>query len=356
MPPLPSRHTLPAALCVVGITVAGCSDQEPVGVASDHASTTHASATTAPSAATGVGDVESVLSLDIDEGELPEGIAFDKRGNMFVTLAPLAQVLRVAPDGSSSVFATLTTTALDGAPGALGLATDAPGNVYAALVSFDPDTHGVHRIGRDGQAGRIEGTEDMILPNGLAFDARGALYITDSATGSIWRAPRGGAAQLWIQHEDLEGTGAFGIGVPIGANGIAYDKGILYVVNSEKGLVVAVPVRRDGSAGAPTVLVDEPTGLLGLDGVQMDVHGRLYATLNVQNRIVRIDLRSGEVTELAAGDGLDFPASLAFGTTRNLQQTVFITNFALFDDPEDPTPPGPGVVRLDVGAVGRPLP
>ena len=53
------------------------------------------------------GQLETVVLYDPAIGELPEGIAVDKVGNLFVTLAPLGQIRKIAPDGSESVFATL---------------------------------------------------------------------------------------------------------------------------------------------------------------------------------------------------------------------------------------------------------
>lgn len=301
-----------------------------------------------------VGNLEPVVSFDAGSGEFPEGLASDKVGNLYVTLAPLGQVVRMTPDGSRSVLSSFEIPA--GGAGALGLATDARGRVYVAVASFDPATHGVHVIAPDGTSTRLDGTDAMVFPNGLAFDPRGNLYATDSGAGQVWRISPGGSAAPWAAGEPLEGTGDFGLGVPIGANGVAYDEGVVYVLNSEKGLVLGIPVERDGAAGPVEVIAEGPD-LVGVDGLALDAHGRLYAALNVQDRLVRIDPARGTVTTLVAGgEGLDFPASLTFGTGRGLRKTLFVTNFAFLDDPGSPTPPGPGIVKIGVGVPGRPLP
>lgn len=344
-------HPLPVLICTAFV-LSACSDAEPV---EPSVAAAPPSFSAASSAHTGpVGEVEVVEAFDEGSGEFPEGIAFDKRGHAYVTLAPLARVVRLAPDGSRSVFATLVPSLPEGAPGALGLAVDPKGRVYVALASFDPTTHGVYRIDPDGGMTRLEGTSAIAFPNGLAFGAHGHLYVTDSATGTVWRVPSGGAAEPWLQHERLEGTGEFGLGVPIGANGIAYRQGTVYVVNSEDPAVLRVPVAGDGSAGEVEVIA-EGMDLFGLDGLELDVHGRLYATVNVQNRVIRIDPTSGEVTNLASA-GVDFPASLAFGTGNGLRKTLFVTNFALIDVPGDTDPAGAGVAKLEVGVPGLPLP
>jgi hypothetical protein len=87
--------------------------------------------------------VETVVTFDPASGEFPEGIAADHRGNLYVSLAPLGQIWQLAPDGSSRLFASLVDPASLPLPlGALGIAVDPTGDVYVALASFDPTSHG----------------------------------------------------------------------------------------------------------------------------------------------------------------------------------------------------------------------
>jgi sugar lactone lactonase YvrE len=298
------------------------------------------------------GQIEVVKQYDASKGELPEGIAVDKVGNLYVSLGPpgvtFAQIRKISPDGSETVLANF------GDAGAGGLAVDAPGNVYYAHFSFNPDTQGVYRVTRDGATQRLPGTEEMLFPNALAFDKVGNLYVSDSSLGTIWRIPRGGSAERWLQHDLLEGLGEIPGYPPIGANGIAYRHGSLYVANTEKGLIARVPILTGGDAGEPEIVAEDPDLLYGLDGIALDVHGNIYAALVLQSKLVRIDPVDGEFTTLlTAEDGLDEPASLAFGTGKGDRQSVFVTNYALF-------PPhsveGPAVLKVDVGVPGLPLP
>ena len=166
----------------------------------------------------------------------------------------------------------------------------------------------------------------------------------------MWRIDADGTVAPWIQDEALVGTGVLGFGVNVGANGIAYHKKTVYVANTEKGTVVRIPVEQDGSAGTPDIILD---GHLGLDGLALDVAANLYAVNVVASELIRIDLSSGDWTLLSDGDdGLDGSASLAFGTGQGNRKFVFITNFTLLN----PVDPSPGVVKVDVGIPGKPLP
>lgn len=308
--------------------------------------------------ASGSEQLEVVTEFDPDLGELPEGIAIDKVGNIYVSMGavggPLGEIRRISPDGTQT-----TMVELDAA--AAGLAVDAPGNVYYAYVTFD-ETGGVHRLNTDGSTEQLPGTGSIVLPNGLGFDKRGNLYVSDSIQGAIWRVPPGETAELWIQDESLigcpppEGSDL----PPVGANGVAYRQGNLFVANTGQGLLVRVPIEQGGVAGGPVVVAGNPgcdpaDPLFSMDGIAFDTRGDLYALLVLQNKLVKIDPETGDVTELVSGGGFHNPASLAFGTGKGERKSVFIVNYALLPPVPDPSF-GPAVLKVDVGATGMPLP
>jgi sugar lactone lactonase YvrE len=301
------------------------------------------------------GHVTTLIQYDRDAGQLPEGIAVDKTGNVYVSLAPLGIIQKISRDGTVSTFAALPPPA-PGGFGVLGLAVDAPGTVYAANTSADPATQGVYRIGKDGVAERMAGSEAITAPNALAFDKQGNLYVTDTIFGAVWRIPRGGSAELWLHDETLVGfvlPDPAAPPVPLGANGIAYWKGSLYVANTSEAHIVRIPILGDGSAGTPEIFVKDPLELTPLDGIALDVHGNIYAAVIAQSKVVRIDPASGAITTVAtAADGLDFTASLAFGTGNGERQSLYGTNFTI----GPPGGAGPAVVKIDVGVPGNPLP
>jgi sugar lactone lactonase YvrE len=286
----------------------------------------------------------TVLSLDPAANEYPEGIAIDKRGNIYVGLVFDGRIFRLGPDGSRS---TLTTLPLGGGL-LVGLAVDAPGNVYAALASFDPATHGVWRISPEGASERIAALDPAGFPNGLAFDDRGNLFVSDSFLATIWRIGRGaGTAEAWLQSPLLAGDPVSGFG--FGANGLAFWRGDLYVANTDLGSIVRVPVQPDGQAGAPEIYVADPA-IAFADGIAFDVRGSLYVVNSLlTNTLVRIAPDRTLETLATAADGLDYPASVAFGTGRGERTQLYIANVgANFDRPS--------VMKADVGVPGVPLP
>jgi sugar lactone lactonase YvrE len=286
---------------------------------------------------------EMVRAYDSAAQEQPEGIAVDAEGNVYASLARLGQVRKIAPDGSE-------TTLLDlGGPKPLGLAADAEGTVYLAMFAPETENHGVHRIEPDGTSQRLPGSEAIVHPNGLTLDRERTLYISDSEAGTLWRIEAGGTAELWLEHALLEATGDSPDYPPIGANGVAHWQDLIYVANLEQGLMLRVPVREDGQAGEPEVIAE---GIYGMDGIAVDLWGRVYAALGIQNKVVQIDPADGTVSDVATrDDGLDVPASLAFGVREGEGASLFVSNYAVgwFSTK-------PGVVRLELGLEGYPLP
>ena len=294
-------------------------------------------------------DIQVVVKYDPAARELPEGVAVNKRGEVFVSLSPLGEIRKIGRDGSESTLATIPLPA--GAfPGVIGLATDAPGNVYAAaaVTTGDASATGVYKIARDGSFSRLPGTEAIAFPNGITLDKRGNLYVTDSIGGAVWRVPaRGGTAEIWYQSPLLEGDGSAGFGIHIGANGIAFRHNGIVVGNSEGARLLHIPIEPDGSAGDATVLAEGPA-LHGADGIAFDVHGNVWLAVILQSKIVRVS-PSGDIETIGtAADGLDFVSSVAFGKKSEL----WAVNFAI----GPPGGAGPALLRFDAGVKGQPVP
>jgi sugar lactone lactonase YvrE len=262
----------------------------------------------------------------------------------------LGKIQKIGKDGSVSTFYDfdLDSQTISGF-GALGLAVDAPGNVYVALNTGIIANHGVWRISRDGVAERLPGTENIIFPNALVFDEIGNIYVSDTLGGAIWRVPRdGGDAEVWVSSDLLLGVIIPEIPIPLGANGIVYKHGEIFVANLTKFMVVRIPVLRDRSAGEPELFA---SGFFVPDGLALDVHGNVYVCDVGFHNILRIDRTDGSITPIAdASDGLASPASMAFGTGNGYKQSVFITSFSSV--PGVPT----DIIRVEIGIPGLPLP
>lgn len=319
----------------------------------------------------GPGEVETVHTFDAAAGESPEGIAVHRDGYLYVSMRRLegttktASLLKVDPGtGQAETVAVLDPDIPAALPGALGVAIDQTGAAHVALMSGDPSTHGVWRLPVGQEPERLAGSERIVFPNALTFDPRGDLYVTDTATGAVWRFTNGeDPGELWLQHPSLASPdpGSNLLPGPIGANGIAFaPPRKLYVANTEGGRLVEVPIQQDGSPGTPRIVAADPA-LLTIDGIAVGGDGSVYAAiagypLLPLTPVVRIDPASGAIEPATAQPtGFDFPTSLAFGRGKKTDpQSLYVVNAAL-RELEGPRP-GPGIVRLPVGGTGFPIP
>jgi uncharacterized protein (TIGR03437 family) len=239
----------------------------------------------------------------------PTAVAFDSQGNLYIADQHNNRVRRVSPQGIITTFAGNGSHSFggNGGPAAAasldfpgGLAVDAAGNVYIS------DTHNnqVRRVAPNGVITAFAGAGDhgfggdggpavraaLDFPAGLAVDAAGNLYIADQHNDRIRRVSPDGMITT------VAGTGEPGF---------------------------------SGDGGPATgAQLDYPAD------VALDAQGNLYIADMYNNRVRRVD-RNGIITTVVGngvhgygGDGgppleaaLDFPSGLAFDAQGNLYIT-----------------------------------
>jgi sugar lactone lactonase YvrE len=272
----------------------------------------------------------------------PEGLAIDPRGNLYAAsnsdtattaghicvfdhTGSITDVIAV-PAGAVPVVGLLGELWDHGRLLALDQADDtAP---HGRLLSIDPATHSVHTL-----------ATGFTFPNAVITDSDGNLYVSDSAQGRVYRlSPDGHHMVVWSDSSLLSTTNP---DLPVGANGLAFDRGehYLYVANSGNRQIVRIPVSASGTAGPAQVFADgatldqrlgltPPTALFAPDGIQFDVRGNLYVMANQINE-VHVLSPQGALIHRYAGTGanaLDFNASLVFAGRR-----LYLTNMSAAD-------------------------
>lgn len=305
---------------------------------------------------------ELLHAFDPAAGEFPESVATDRWGNVYVSLiSATGEVRRLTRDGEMVPHFRMEPPPPPESQGILGLTSDGGGRVYAAVASFDPSTHGVWRINRNGNGFRIPGTEAITFPNDLVFDRLGFLYVTDTVEGAVWRIGHnngdGRPVERWVQDPLLMGDGSLGRASPLGANGIALGHKKLYVAVTEGARVVSVRISRDGSAGPVEVFAEHPD-LLTIDGITTDRDGNLYAAIVALNgtelgRIMRIEEDAPPEPILGPEDGLQMPTNLTFGTHHPNHNSLYVANWDAAAADLDLTPM-PALHSFEMEARGRP--
>lgn len=324
-----------------------------------------------------VGDGDVLATVPPSPG-YPEAIVLD-RGLVYVsgpaTFGTAGQGPSAVQVFRRSTGALLETIAIEGEDlsqehALSGIAVDASGRLYALSTQL-----GVVRLARHGGGWTQElyatafpdrNPADPLppLPNDLAFDESGDLYVTDSLQATIWRIPAGGGApQVWFFDPALIITGQ----AQLGPNGIRVDPAREYLYFTYSGGPAVAP----GELAQPGVvyrlpLVDSPTaadleavytfeGFEIPDGIAFTRDGELYVVLALTNAIAALSL-DAPATEIARitgpnGSSVPFiqPSNLLFDAGHAL-----VVNHALYAPSLDPNPFA--VIEVYVGVQGDRLP
>ncbi len=295
--------------------------------------------------------VQTVKLFDPARGETPESIQFDRHGDIVVSLALTGEIRRITDDGEEETLAWLPIAADQQPCGNVfgvgimgGIALDEHDNVYASVVSCDASAIGVYKVSADdGAVSKIAALPATALPNGIAYRA-GWLYVADANLGRVWRVAASGAStSVWTADPLLAPVPDF---FP-GANGVQIFHDQVYVAVSDRGHVIAFPIRHDGSAGPARV---HATGVQ-LDDFAFDVAGNLYGTTDPFNTLVRVAPDGTSAVLLTAADGLDGPTSAAFGVHGRDRKALYVNNAAF---PFFSTTHRPSIMRVEIGVPGAP--
>ncbi len=134
--------------------------------------------------------------------------------------------------------------------------------------------------------------------NDFAIGPDKALYITDTATGRIYRlAPGATSAELFLEHRTLQGV-----------DGITFLDGVLYVNNVVFNKLYRIPVDASGKPGTPIdIWMDQPVH--GPDGMRA-ANGKLYIAENGSGKISAITVNGEKASVTVIKEGLKTPTGV----------------------------------------------
>jgi gluconolactonase len=230
----------------------------------------------------------------------PEGLAFDRDGDLWAG-GEQGQIYRISRKGKVR-----TVTTLGGFN--LGLTFSAQQELFVCNFKLGA----LLQLSRSGKVMRTwerAGRYRLRNPNFAVFDSEGNLYFSDSgdfkkADGYLFVLRPNGKI------EQLLSSLAFPNGLSLSA-----DERTLYVVQSTRDDVLAVPITWPGTCGRPRIFA---AGLHHVpDGAALDADGNLYVTCYASHNVYRVS-PAGNVVLFAAdreGTMIAGPTNAAFGGT-----------------------------------------
>lgn len=257
----------------------------------------------------------------------PEGLAFDADGDLWAG-GELGQIYRITSKGKVQ-----TITTLGGFN--LGFTFSERQDLFvcnAALRSLIQ----LDRSGKTIRSWDRAGSYRLRNPNFSVFDRKGNLYFSDSGRfgkndGFLFVLRPNGKIERLLSEL------AFPNGLSLSA-----DDRTLYVVQSTKDNVLAVPLNSSGTAGTPRIFA---SGLHNVpDGAALDKEGNLYVTCYASHNIYRVSPK-GKVSLFAAdreGTMLASPTNIAFGGPKS--DEMYFANLSRWH-----------ICRVRAGIKGQPL-
>jgi hypothetical protein len=255
----------------------------------------------------------------------PQGVAADRFGNVYVADTNNSTIRRITPTGQVTTLAGTAgvTASADGNGAAAGfwlpqgVATDISGNVYVA----DTYNNTVRKITPGGDVTTLAGTARVggfadgtgaaarfDAPGGVTTDRLGNVYVAEPQSGTIRKVTPAGQvttlAGTWGLSGHIDGTGA--AARFYSPAGVAVDRsGNVYVADFDSLRKITPAGQVTTLAGAAQVLGDangtgSTASFWGLQAVAIDRFGDLYGADTDNNSIRKITL-AGQVTKLAGG-------------------------------------------------------
>jgi DNA-binding beta-propeller fold protein YncE len=228
---------------------------------------------------------------------LPDAMAFNSAGNLFVTDYDYIQ--EFTPNGTPSNFA------YSSVDQPKGMVFDSAGNLYVAN-QYD---NNVAKFTTNGFTSSF--ATSVSGPTGLGIDGAGNLYVANYYANSITKVAPGGAASVFAIDP---GDGS----VLYYPEGLAVDSaGNVYVGNQQS-------IEKFTTNGTPSVFVSLTNGGFG-GGLAFDKAGYLYAEASIPGpgsyKIVKIAPNGASTTfatDPGSGSVLNLPYGMAFDSAGNL--------------------------------------
>ena len=248
----------------------------------------------------------------------PQGLALDAAGNLYISDTGNSRVREVSGGTITTVAGGAATSAQLYSP--VGLAFDAAGNLYIA----DTDNNVVRKLAKgalstvagDGQQGYSDGggvatAAQLSYPQGVAVDAAGNLYITDTLNYAIRMVTPAGTIST------IAGTGVSGYsgdgglassaqlsypaGIAVGSGGEVYfaDAGAAVRKIFPDGTIGTIAgngvIGYSGDGGPAT-----GASLDGSAGIALDARGDVYVADSANNAVRLLYMQFSAITSAAS--------------------------------------------------------
>ncbi len=249
-------------------------------------------------------DRERQFALPFTGLRLPHGVAVDAAGNVYVAETRTNQVLKLAAGSSTQTVLPFTDLDLfnDGAIDAAtaGVAVDAAGNVYVT----DSGHNRVVKLAAGSSTQTVLPFRGLDSPKGVAVDNAGTVYVVDYSDGRVLKLAAGSSKQT-----ELPPTGR--LGGPSGDVAVDTTGNVYISAHSRAGsYLLRLAPGSDTWTRLPSAPGNSSEGFsTGEQDVAVDTAGNVYVITS--NGVMKLAHGSNTWTELPGGHRFVDPLGLA---------------------------------------------
>jgi len=246
------------------------------------------------------------------ENTFLENITIDAGGKIYVTSLYEGIVYRFERDGSRAVFAHI-----DGKPAGIVDLNDGSFLVNGWDAAGKPT---IYHLLSNGEIQIADQPVNARFFNGMTPLNNRQVVICDAYLGCLWCHDLvDNKTSVWLEHPLLTKVDMEQFYMP-SANGIKRFGNAIYVSNTERRLLLRIPLDGENPSDAEILIPD-----IILDDFAFDEEGNLFGATHVLNGVLKItpDLQTTVIAE--ERDGLAGSTAVAFGRSDGDKDYIYVT-------------------------------
>jgi sugar lactone lactonase YvrE len=239
-----------------------------------------------------------------------ENMVEGKDGNIYATNYPEGIVYKISKSGTTENYAKIT--------GKIAGIADYKENEFLVTGWDENGKASIFRIDANKAVSKEMNIEGGMFPNGIIHLSGSNYIIADSYAGCIWLYDADKkVSSIWSKDPLFERSTATTQNPA--ANGLKIYKGYVYVSNTDKQILVRVPLTKSGP-GKPELFADK----VGIDDFTIDDNGNIYAATNVYSTVIKVTPEKSITTVAGLAEGVAGSTSLLYTKNAEGKKVLFV--------------------------------
>jgi hypothetical protein len=255
--------------------------------------------------------LKSEILISYPKNTWLENMVKGRDSALYLTDYPSGNVYRVTTAGTKELYANIK-----GKIAGIALSE----NESFLVTGWDNENNpGIFKIDKNRNVAKLLNIPSGQFPNGILALSPGKYLIADSYAGCIWEYDAlQNLMSVWLS-DSLLARSSTDSKFPA-ANGLKRYENKLYVSNTEKQILVEIPIQ-NLQAGKPVLYLNN----LNIDDFDFDDKGNIYAATNVYNSVIKITQEKKLSIVADLGSGVAGCTAVVFDKSKFSQPVLYVS-------------------------------